>query len=202
MQYSPVENLMNCFAGMTGKEVPQAEKDVWSTLCSLKVIPARRCLLQQDDMAKECYYIVKGLCRQYYIDDSGADVTRGFISEGGFCCTEALFESDRSRYSIETLEECHMLVFRPRDVEAKLKDSMYMHQVYIAALVLNIRNRIRRENMFLTCSAVERYQQFLKSYPELRNRIKQVHLATYLGINQVTLSRVRRAMRESGNKDV
>ena len=198
MQNTPVEILMDCFAGMTGEPVPNAEKEIWSGLCSVKTIPARRCLLQQDDMAKECYYIVKGLCRQYYIDDTGADITRGFISEGGFCCTEALFEADRSRYAIETLEECQMIVFRPRDVEAKLKDSIYMHRVYISALVLNIRNRIRRENMFTTCAATERYQQFMAAFPELRGRIKQVHLATYLGINQVTLSRVRRAIRESG----
>jgi CRP-like cAMP-binding protein len=199
MSITDINSIMNCFAGMTGRPVPEEERRILSSLCTVKLFPPKRVLLHLDDIPGEYYYICKGLCRQYYIDGSGSDITRGFTAEGGFCCTEALIEADRARYCVETLEECRVLAFRPRDMTAQLADSVYMRDVYINALIKNIRVRMKREEMFLTCSALERYQLFTSSYPELVDRVKQIHLASYLGINQVTLSRARRALREGLN---
>ena len=49
----------------------------------------------------------------------------------------------------------------------------------------------RREYQFLALSAKERYQQFRSDYPGLEQRISQAQIASYLGINPVTLSRIR-----------
>ena len=50
--------------------------------------------------------------------------------------------------------------------------------------------------MFLMCTATERYQDFLKRYPGLEERITQNQLASYLGITPTSLSRIRRALRQ------
>ena len=197
MPITDIDNLMKCFSEMTGKTVPDEESELWRGLCTYKLFPARKILLRQGDLPTECFFVLKGLCRQYYIDDAGDDITRGFIPENGFCCTEALIEGDSSRYYIETLEECRTLAFRPRELQARLGGSVYMRDVYINALILNIRSRIRRDEMFMTCSASERYRLFNETYPDLAGRVKQIHLASYLGVNQVTLSRIRRSLREN-----
>jgi CRP-like cAMP-binding protein len=52
----------------------------------------------------------------------------------------------------------------------------------------------KREREFLLFDAEARYQSFLKSYPGLEKRVKQHQIASYLGITNVSLSRIRRKM--------
>lgn len=192
-----INKLFESFAGLTGTQVPKREADIWHGLCRYKLIPAKTILLHLDDLPDALYFVLNGLCRQYYIDSSGEDITRGFIFEGGYCCAEAPIEGENSSYCVETLEECRMLVFSRKKLDELLRTSAYMKDVYIKALEKNIRSRVKREKMLITCSAVERYRLFLYTYPNLADRVKQVHLATYLGVNQVTLSRVRKTLREN-----
>lgn len=52
----------------------------------------------------------------------------------------------------------------------------------------------KRERELPMLSAEERYRQFLAQYKHLENRIPQYHIASYLGITPVTLSRIRRKL--------
>ena len=54
-----------------------------------------------------------------------------------------------------------------------------------------IRNE-RREALLLTCSAEERYQWLLEHEAYLLDRVPQFHIASYLGMDAVSLSRLKR----------
>ena len=197
MNTTPTDDLLDCFARLAGREMPEDEKAIWRRICVEKQFPPKTQLLHLGDQPGAFYYILKGLARQFYIDGTGADTTRGFAREGEFCCTEALIEADCAPYCVETLEECRCVVFRRRDLEELLGDSVYMRDAYIQAMKLNIRNRSKREKLLITADARSRYESFLAMYPELSGRVKQVYLASYLGMNQVTLSRVCSSLRRS-----
>lgn len=152
-------------------------------------------MIALDEQPDKIYYICKGLCRSYYIDQKGNDVTRFFIEAGDWCLTEIQILDEPSELCVETLEDCEFLAFKIADL-AVLQDSEFMKDAYIQALMNNIRYKIRRESMFLMCSATERYQDFLKRYPGLEQRITQNQLASYLGITPTSLSRIRRALRQ------
>ncbi|WP_373687933.1 hypothetical protein [Clostridium estertheticum] len=47
---------------------------------------------------------------------------------------------------------------------------------------------------FKLLNSLEQYKQFLSAYPGLEKRIKQCHLASYLGITPVSLSRIRKKL--------
>ena len=57
-----------------------------------------------------------------------------------------------------------------------------------------IRNE-QREAMLLTCNAEQRYQWLLEQEPDLPGRVPQFHIASYLGVDAVTLSRLKRKFR-------
>jgi len=52
--------------------------------------------------------------------------------------------------------------------------------------------KTQREISFLTSTAEDRYLQFRQNYPSVENRISQYHIASYLGITPVSLSRIRK----------
>ena len=52
----------------------------------------------------------------------------------------------------------------------------------------------RREKSLLTDNAETRYRIFLKEYPGFIDRFKHYHIASYLGISNVSLSRIRRKL--------
>lgn len=60
-----------------------------------------------------------------------------------------------------------------------------------------MRYKIYRESGFLIENATERYIHFKKLYPEICKTVKQHYIATYLGITPESLSRIRKALKES-----
>ena len=57
-----------------------------------------------------------------------------------------------------------------------------------------IRNE-RREAVLLTCNAEQRYQWLLQHEPDLPERVAQFHIASYLGVDAVSLSRLKRKLK-------
>jgi len=57
-----------------------------------------------------------------------------------------------------------------------------------------LEDKMSREQQFLQTTATERYQALLTSHPDWVRRIPLRHLASYLGITDVALSRIRRRL--------
>ena len=63
--------------------------------------------------------------------------------------------------------------------------------MWIKMLEIGIQFKIDRQSSFLLKNATERYLNFQTLYPGLEKRVKQSDIASYLGINPVSLSRIR-----------
>ncbi|SDN92224.1 Crp/Fnr family transcriptional regulator [Acetanaerobacterium elongatum] len=147
------------------------------------------------DTPKELYFIASGLLRSYYIDLNGNDVTRFFLAEHTFCCSEVLLGKPLN-CCFEALEECVLLGFPADAVNALVHQDKACMNAYIRALESSLQYKIERESSFLLKSATERYIDFQHLYPKLEERVNQAHIASYLGITPVSLSRIRRTIKE------
>ncbi len=94
-------------------------------------------------------------------------------------------------FYVETLTEVHGYHIAYAKVVELLKDcniSQYLFHHLTAQL---LEEKIERELMFLQQDAKKRYAYFSKKYPTLCQQIPLKHIASYLGMTDVTLSRVK-----------
>ncbi len=149
--------------------------------------------LKAGEKSKLVGYIAKGLLRKYYIDANGKDFTKLFCLENDFVSSFAAFlERDESYFNIEALEDSVLLVIDFDGYSELLKSHSCWTTFFYEVLKRFYIIKERREGHLLLKDAESHYLQFLKDYPGLEKRVKQYHIASYLGILPVSLSRIRK----------
>jgi CRP-like cAMP-binding protein len=140
----------------------------------------------------------EGLLRFYYTDTGGAEFTKAFRGEGELVASYAeLLLGIPSRTHIQALEDCTLLVGDFARIDAAL--SRFPAWQPIARLIAEHFYVVkeRREFELLQLSAEERYRRFADEFPGLMDRIPQYHVASYLGITPVALSRIVSRLRKA-----
>jgi CRP-like cAMP-binding protein len=153
---------------------------------------ANEIVSQIGDIDTNLYILLSGIVRLYYIDIDGNDITRFFGTKG--CIGGGVDEC--LPYVVETLEPCEALKISWKVVEEIIEEDIYWLKLWNQLLQNSIRYKIYREGCFLTESATERYIDFKRRYPKLEEQVNQSYIASYLGITPVSLSRIRRTIRE------
>ncbi len=140
---------------------------------------------------KTIYFIKKGVARIYYFKD-GIDITESFFFENSIIArVESLFTGKPSRKAIQVLEDAEIIAINANEL-FKLYDSFpeierLFRKIFEAAYVDTV-NRIEGIQFH---SAEERYKALLAEAPNVIQRIPLKYVASYLGITQVSLSRIR-----------
>lgn len=140
--------------------------------------------------------VLAGMCRAYYVDEEGNDITRGFSIPGTLCMDEGMFGYSESIVAWETIEETTLMIFDVTKIKKFIYENNQIKNIYITLLENALRYKIYRENGFLVENATERYLHFKKTYPMICEKVKQHQLASYLGIKPESLSRIRKALKE------
>lgn len=145
----------------------------------------------------ELFFVNHGLLRFYYLSSDGKEVNKAFIAEDMFAGPLAASALNLPIiYGIETLEESSVLVADYRDFAALFdRDNVFERVGRKLAEWLLIRKEIRQRSL-LQQNARQRYLDFAEHHPSMLQRVPQYHIASYLGITEVSLSRLRRSLVE------
>jgi CRP-like cAMP-binding protein len=149
-------------------------------------------LLKEGEYCKYLFIIQKGFARRYSLED-GKDVTREFAEENELMTSQySLNTNQPSQDYIETLEYSTILRIKYEDIKklyATSTEILRIGRFLRDSSYLKLENRIRSLQV---SSARERYNKLLKSQPHIIQRATLGHIASYLGMTQENLSRVRR----------
>lgn len=148
-------------------------------------------LIQVGQLAKHAYFCTVGLFRLYYTLQDGREYNVAFTVENDFATSYgAMVMGTPSFFTIEAMEDS-VVIEIPYDMLKELMDNSHAWERFVRNSVerLFIRKE-ERERELLYLSAKERYKAFLIKYPGLEHRIPQYHIASYLGISPVSLSRI------------
>jgi CRP-like cAMP-binding protein len=153
----------------------------------------RQFLLQEGDLCKNFAFIVKGAMRMYSVDDKGIEhIVRLGVEGWWMGDRESWSMLTPSRYHIDAWENCDLLyITREGSLDLMKKVPAFCEMMR----QLDERNHIannRRLTSAIGATAEKRYTDFIECYPELFERFPQHIIASYLGLNKDTLSRVKR----------
>lgn len=171
--------------------VPADEWRALEALLSLLRLRKGAFFVKPGDPSGRIGVVRKGLLRFYYVDASGSEATKAFRGPGELAAAYAeMLLGAPSRTFVEALEDSEVLIAD----YARFKRLYDRHHCW-QALGRRVAERFylakeQREFEFLQLSAEERYRRFDQEYPGLAGRIPQYHVASYLGITPVALSRI------------
>lgn len=146
---------------------------------------------QPNQLKANAIFVKKGLIRSYIIDSSGKEHIYMFASEGWITGDiEAVEFNEPTKLYIDCLEESEVVLLKKDHVaEANLsKEKMVQNMQKLWRNMAKLQHRIL---MLIGSPAVDRYNYFLETYPELPIRVPQKMIASYLGIMPQTLSTIR-----------
>lgn len=168
----------------------QAEQAI-AEISNIVTIKKHKDLQPIGHTCKTIYFIKKGVARIYYFKD-GIDITESFFFENSIIArVESLFTGKPSRKAIQVLEDAEIIAINASQLFI-LYDSFpeierLFRKIFEAAYVDTV-NRIEGMQFH---SAEERYNALLDEAPNILLRVPLKYVASYLGITQVSLSRIR-----------
>lgn len=175
--------------------LPPEEEEKLIDKLQLKVLHKNDCFIKEGQVPKRMAFINKGLFRYYYIDEKGAEFTKGFFAAGSFLSSyTAMLQQSASKFAIEALKASELLVFEYTDWKILLEQHICWNKLLIAILEKAFAKKEKRERDFVLLDAEARYIDFLEENPGVEHTIKQHMIASYLGITPVALSRIRKKM--------
>jgi CRP-like cAMP-binding protein len=155
-------------------------------------VPKNTLLLREGQREDFAWIVIKGLIRSYYIKD-GEEICSRFNQEDQVVLSVASFYSRSAGYEfVETLED---------SILARIHYDA-LQEIYRQYPEFNFHARVLTEYYFTLSeqrlyllrkqSAEERYRFFMEHYPEWLQRVPLKYIATFLGMNLETLSRIRK----------
>lgn len=159
----------------------------------LKQLPKDSFFIEAGNYCNQIGFIKKGVFRIFYLDEEGNEVTRYFLSEKQFIVDLSAFNNKTpANDTIQALTDSEIIVLKRTSLEifpSFFKEwNNILHKITENALLEKMHHRSNLVNQ----NATEKYINFLQQHPNLVHRIPLGHLASYLGIKQQSLSRIRK----------
>jgi len=174
-----------------GSISPQAEKDIALRTKSL-LKKKNDHFLKQGQLLTSYFVVQKGVFRAY-IHRKDKEVNVWFGEENQiFGAIMPMYANRPSPENIQFLEDAEIYAIAVDDLEYLYKlhpELNYIGRKIAEEVCIILENRITSLH---TESAPERYQSLIKEHPNLLNRINLGHIASYVGVTQETLSRIRK----------
>ena len=141
-------------------------------------------------------FVLEGVFRFCYYNKNGEKITYGFADENNFVTDYQKFESKltASEY-VQAVTDCKLLFFSKKDWD-EISYTIIGWDKIVAKIVQKcLMETIDRRSPLVSEDATTRYLSFIEKFSTLANRVPLSYIASYLGITQQSLSRIRNNIR-------
>lgn len=186
--HESIQNYISRFVSLTPEELSVVENCM-----QLREFPRKTILLNAGDVCNFEAYVLKGCIREYFIDHKGQELTLEFAVEDWWVSDITSFENQTpSIMYIETLEDCELLVLSRASKDELLARAPKLERMF--RLMIQRHLSVLQKRLFRTVSytAMDKFEEFLRRYPSLPQRVPQHYIASYLGITPEFLSKLRK----------
>ena len=149
-------------------------------------------LLREGNVAKECYAVIRGCVREYYIKN-GLEKTTAFFTEGQSVNSFSSYNNQiPSKHYLECSEDCLLTVGTQSLVDQMCARIPRLNEFIRDEIEKDAGALQERMAAFMTSSPEERFESLLEDNSSLINRVPQHQIASYLGVTPESLSRIKK----------
>lgn len=173
------------------------EQQIIESYFSVRQVPKKFTLIQNGKIARELYFINKGLLRLYYTKDT-EDITAFIFREHLFASSyDSFLRQAPSIQGLDTLEDSELLVITYNDLNTLYKKVPRMETLARKIAEQRFINAQQILSSYILDSPEERWKKFEATNGDLLLRVPHHMIASFLGITPVSLSRIRKRLQGS-----
>jgi CRP-like cAMP-binding protein len=175
--------------------LPEKSFQNFAKLTQLKKFSEKDILAKYGEIPKELFILKSGVVRSYYTDEKGKEYIRSLFTP--FSATGALgalILDKSSELSYSCLTDCELYAINFKELKQLAledKDIAYMYASALESVFLLLESRIYDLTIL---DATMRYKKLKRLIPAIENMIPQYHIASFLNISPVQLSRIRKKL--------
>ncbi|HEX7868662.1 MAG TPA: Crp/Fnr family transcriptional regulator [Chryseobacterium sp.] len=156
-----------------------------------EVFKKKEFIINENDKVDDVYFIISGLVKLSFNDNEGKEHIISFAMEDWWETDYAAFYTQsKATQSLQCLEDTEVLKLSFDAYQQLLTELPKMTNFFLKKAIGGHISNQRRILSLMTMSVKERYEQFLKYYPTLIQRLPKTILSAYLGVSRETLSRL------------
>ena len=187
MNHKPLLDYINKYINLTVEE----EAILFSKVVHRNYLKDQY-IIQQGDTCKHTNFIISGCTKTFYLDKKGQEHIVMFSIEDWWTSDLGSFITQTpADFNVQCLENTQLIQFTVENLEALYIEIPKLERLFrkvAERAIVALQKRII-ENFSL--SAIERYQIFKQTYPEIDQRVPQYMIASYLGITKEFLSKIK-----------
>ncbi|WP_298319164.1 Crp/Fnr family transcriptional regulator [uncultured Aquimarina sp.] len=148
-------------------------------------------IVSEGQKRHKLFYVIKGSLKAYYINEDKKIIDWFAFGNEFITSSTSYFTDEPSLHFIETMEDCIILETEKNKVEMLCKnnhDFEHLFRLILSKVIVQFRYRVV-SIQFKTVK--QRYDSLIKQYPQIELTVPLGDIASYLGITQETLSRIR-----------
>ena len=191
-QFDILYNVLNQISPITFITLQESKK-----YFSTKSLNKGDHLFLMEDKVTDFYFLIKGLARYYYLNEDGKEFNKSFAEKQGHLISSISSVSHGlpSPFSVEILSEFITLHISYKNILILCEKNIEWNNLLLRIYENLVIKKEKREASFLLLDAKQRYEIFLEDYSMISNIVHDYHIASYLGITNVSLSRIRKEMK-------
>lgn len=166
------------------------------SLAVIKTTPKEEYYHEAGRIPREIIFLTEGIMRVCYYNNKGEEITKYFLEENRFIAdVNSYNQGIPSTEYIQAITDCEYIVLSKSALDELSMTIVGWDAIISKITAKALAEKVNRISPMMTEDATERYLTFLTNFPTLANRVPLSYLASYLGVTQSSLSRIRRTIR-------
>jgi CRP-like cAMP-binding protein len=158
-----------------------------------KTLAKNQLQLTEGKVCDEYFFLERGYMRAFAHDTEGNEVTTNFCAAGQMVFeVSSFFNRTRSKENMQALTDCAGWYISFAQLNELFHSLPQFREFGRSVLVKGFADLKTRMLAMITETAEERYAMLLKTNPEIFQHAPLKHIASYLGITDTSLSRIRK----------
>jgi CRP-like cAMP-binding protein len=173
-------------------QISKADWDLINENIKTKTLQKGEFFIEQNKICRNAGLILKGVMRYFSYDENGNDPTCYFVCENQYITDPFTFKKQTpSDMNLQAVTKCEIVVIS-FDADKLLQTAFPRWADITNQMLLDVSINFANQKELLVMNATNRYAYFIENYPTIARRTPLQYVASYLGIKQPSLSRVRK----------